>query len=274
MSETPVRVWWSDPRPTLTPTILTLVFITAVGILWTEKWAESPLWADAALFAVCLAVLIVVEWRAGALPNRLVCLTSGVLVVIDHKATVNRIPLATASLRTAKNGCQIEWEGEKGSTRLFLPRFTELDRLASAIEKARAEESPVTAVQLPVAPVLTLSRWIGSQYWFVAMSGISLGATMTDYDWLYAFMPLFVIPWLDLFRWNQPWVIITPVGLWLLRHDRDPRLIPAGAVTSARPYLWDDCTVRTTDPAHPSLKLGIRPEDLARILTAGGASHA
>jgi hypothetical protein len=274
MPEMPVRVWWSDPNPALKPTILALIFLTAVGILWTEKWAESPLWVDAALFAICLAVLVLVEWKAGAPPHRLVCLTTGVLVVIDHKGAVTRIPLATASLRTTKNGCQIEWEGEKGPTKFFLPRFTEPHRLASAIETPRAEESPVTAAKLPVAPVLTLSRWIGSQYWFVAMTGISLAATMTDRDWLYAFMPLFFWPWLDLFRWNQPWVIITPAGLWLLRHDKDPRLIPAGAITGARPYLWADCIVKTTDPNYPTLKLGFLPDDLRRILTPGGAFHA
>jgi hypothetical protein len=274
MPETP-QTWWFNPVPVLKRQTLVYLFIFA-SLAAISLLEHRPWW----LFFAFLAAIFVAARVAGPLPPQLACLASGGLAVIDSSGNVIHIPLAVAAVSTTPKGCAVTWEEDQSPREsIKLPGFTETDHLAAAIEAARADGSPRTgremAAQLPMAPVLIPSRWVTS-HGFGALAMIVIIMARAWFEWPFYTMvpPVLAFFWLDLQRRKQPWVAVNPAGLWLLRHNQDPRLIPACAVTGARPYLWADCIVQTTDPNCPTLKLGILPDDLRRILTPGGAFHA
>ncbi len=273
MPETP-RTWWFDPVPVLKRQALALI-VSAAGLFAVFRWEESPWW----LFLMLMgAVWPLMHW-AGDMPPRLACLMSGGLVVVGADTDVISIPLAVARIQETAKGTQITWEeDESAPTSVPLPGFADTEQVTAAIEAARETGAPRTtrsmAARLPLAPVLTPWRWMSKAWYGLLLVPIfALLFQFTDLPF-YA-LPLVVaaLPWLELPRSKQPWAALTPAGLWLLRNGQATLLIPAAAITGARPYLWADCTVTTTDPEHPTLKLGILPDDLRRILSPGGASH-
>lgn len=281
MPETP-QTWWFDPVPVLKrQTLVGLAFAACIAAI--DLLPHRPWW----LFLLFIVAGIVALRLVGNLPPRLACLAAGGLAVVDADGYVTHIPLAVAGVRGTPKGCQVTWEDQYLPTPVQLPGFEDSHALMAAIEAARTEPgaSPRTsrdmAARLPVVPVLTPWRWTRGAAYLLNIIGFPLLFTWFRPDGLRSYhmallVGLMILPgfWIDQQRRKQPWVAVTPAGLWLLRQEQPPHLIPADAMTGARPSLWADSTVQTSDPDCPKLKIGTTPDVLSFVLTPGGAPHA